>query len=176
MRFALAFTLVIVGTVLRVLPHPWNFAPIGAIALFSGAHFERRQWGITVPLVAMFAGDTLSQLCTGHGYHKLMPAIYATYALIALVGVAIRNRRTSVVAIGGGVIASSLIFFIVTNFAVWLSHMTYPMTPAGLVACYIAALPLLGNTIASDAIYTALLFGTFALAERHLRISASAAQ
>ena len=165
-RFWLSLALVIAGVVLRVAPHPWNFAPIGAIALFGGAHFERRFLAITIPLVTMFIGDSFV------GYHSLMPVIYATYALIAVIGMLLRNHRTSVAAVGVGVLASSTIFYVVTNFAVWAMGMTYAKTAAGLVACYVAAIPFFGNTLASDALFTACFFGIFALIERNVPVFA----
>lgn len=159
-RFCLSLALVIAGVLLRVIPHPWNFAPIGAIALFAGAHFERRFFAIAVPLVTMFVGDSII------GYHKLMPAIYATYALIAVIGMLFRDRRNSIPAIGGSVLLSATIFYLVTNFAVWAMGTTYAKSTAGLIACYVAAIPFFGNTLASDALFTACFFGIFAISER----------
>ena len=159
-RFWLSLALVIAGVVLRVVPHPWNFAPIGAIALFAGAHFERRSFAITIPLVTMFIGDSII------GYHALMPAIYATYALIAVIGMLLRNHRNSIPAIGGSVLLSATIFYVITNLAVWAIGTTYAKTMAGLIACYVAAIPFFGNTLASDALYTACFFGIFAISER----------
>jgi hypothetical protein len=95
-----------------------------------------------------------------------MPVIYATYALIAVLGMRLRERRDSVPAVGGAALLSATIFFIVTNFAVWAMGTIYPKTGAGLTACYVAAIPFFGNTLASDVIYTAVLFGLFAAAER----------
>lgn len=161
-RFWLALALVAFGVLLRVAPHPWNFAPVGAIALFAGAHFERRAFGILVPLATMLIGDAFI------GFHLLMPVIYATYALIALLGTTLREKRGSVAAVGGSVLASSVIFFVVTNFAVWMMGTTYAKTLAGLVTCYVMALPFFGNTLVSDALFTAILFGAFSLAERRL--------
>ena len=92
-RFWLAFALVGVGVVCRVVPHPWNFAPIGAIALFGGAKFERRAFAIVIPLLTMLIGDAII------GFHSAMPVIYATYALIAVIGMLLRNRE-SVPAVG----------------------------------------------------------------------------
>ena len=161
-RFWLALTLVVVGVVLRVMPHPWNFAPIGAIALFGGARFDRRYFAIGIPLLTMFVGDAFI------GFHSLMPVIYATYALIAVIGMFLRDR-TTIPAIGGGVLLSSTIFYLTTNFAVWAMGTTYAKSAAGLVACYIAAIPFFGNTLASDAIYAAIFFGTFAVMERRLQ-------
>jgi hypothetical protein len=159
-RFWLALSLVIVGVVLRVVPHPWNFAPIGAIALFGGARFERRSFAIFFPLATMFIGDSII------GFHSMMPVIYATYALIAVIGMLLRDRPASIPAVGGCAVLSATIFYLLTNFAVWATGTTYAKTMAGLIACYIAAIPFFGNTLASDLIFTALFFGIFALSER----------
>jgi hypothetical protein len=168
-RFFLALTLVVAGVVIRVVPHPWNFAPIGAIALFAGAHFDRRSSGFLIPLIAMFCGDTLLEIFTrDQGYHSLMGVVYATYALIAVAGIAIRDKRTSPFTVGLTTIGASVLFFITTNFANWIWSPLYAKTIDGLVACYIAAIPFFGNTLASDAIFTAILFGTFAIAERRV--------
>ncbi len=160
-RFWLALTLVVTGVVLRVMPHPWNFAPIGAIALFGGARFDRRYFAVGIPLLAMFVGDAFI------GFHSLMPVIYATYALIAVIGMFLRDRAT-IPAIGGCVLLSSTIFYLTTNFAVWAMGTMYAKSAAGLLACYIAAIPFFGNTFVSDALYSAIFFGIFALAERRI--------
>jgi hypothetical protein len=165
-RFWLSLALVMAGVVLRVVPHPWNFAPIGAIALFAGAHFERRFFAIAVPLLTMLIGDAFI------GFHSLMPVIYATYALIAVIGMLLRNHRTNVAAIGGSVLLSSTIFYLITNYAVWAMGTTYAKTTSGLVACYVAAIPYFGNTLASDAIFTACFFGIFAISERTIPVFA----
>lgn len=167
-RFWLALSLVVVGVVLRVTPHPWNFAPIGAIALFAGAHFERRASGFLIPLSTMFIGDTILELFTSEGYHSLMGVVYATYALIAVMGIAIRDKRTSVLAVGGASVAASVIFFLVTNFAVWPRSPLYTKDLAGLVACYVAAIPYFGSTLISDALFTSIFFGAFAVMERRV--------
>ena len=109
----------------------------------------------------MFVGDAFV------GFHSLMPVIYATYALIAVIGMLLRDRRPSIAAIGGCSLLASTIFYITTNFAVWAMGTTYAKTAAGLAACYIAAIPFFGNTLASDALYSAIFFGTFALVESY---------
>ncbi|HEX7418875.1 MAG TPA: DUF6580 family putative transport protein, partial [Thermoanaerobaculia bacterium] len=98
-RLSLGIALVILATVMRVLPHPWNLTPIGAVSLFSGACFDRKRWAFTVPLAAMFVSDTLLEVFTGHGYHSLMPVIYATFALIVVLGMILRDRRDSPFAV-----------------------------------------------------------------------------
>jgi hypothetical protein len=166
-RFWFTLALVVTGVLCRVVPHPWNFVPIGAIALFGGAKFERRAFGIAIPLLTMLIGDAFV------GFHSLMPVVYATYALIAVIGMLLRNRE-NVATIGTCALLSSTIFFITTNFAMWALGTTYAKTGAGLVACYIAAIPFFGNTIASDLLFTAVFFGAFALAERKIPALAKA--
>jgi hypothetical protein len=158
LRAILAAIMIVLAAVLRIIPHPWNFTPVGAMALFAGAMFRDRRVAFLFPLVALFAGDLFV------GLHRLIPVVYASFLLSVLIGTWLANRR-SISRIGGAVFLGALQFFLVTNFAVWQLFGTYPHTPAGLAACYIAGLPLFGNTLAGDAIYATLFFGSFALAE-----------
>jgi Family of unknown function (DUF6580) len=159
LRAILAAVMIVFAAMVRILPHPWNFAPIGAMALFSGAMFRDRRIAFLFPLVALFAGDLFV------GLHRLMPVVYASFLLSVLIGTLLANRR-SISRIGGAVFLGALQFFLVTNFAVWQLFGTYPHTPAGLAACYIAGLPFFGNALVGDALYATIFFGTFALAER----------
>jgi len=159
LRAILAAVMIILAAVVRILPHPWNFTPIGAMAIFSGAMFRDRRIAFLFPLVALFAGDLFV------GPHRLMPVVYASFLLSVFIGTWLANRR-SILRIGGAVFLGALQFFLVTNAAIWRAFDTYPHTPAGLAACYIAGLPLFGNTLAGDALYATLFFGTFALAEK----------
>jgi hypothetical protein len=161
LRAILAAVMIILAAVVRILPHPWNFTPIGAMAIFSGAMFRDRRIAFLFPLVALFAGDLFV------GLHRLMPVVYASFLLSVFVGTWLANRR-SILRIGGAVFLGALQFFLVTNAAIWRAFDTYPHTPAGLAACYIAGLPLFGNTLAGDALYATLFFGIFALAEKLL--------
>src|SRR6202030_2885260 len=142
--------MIILAAVLRIVPHPWNFTPIGAMALFSGAMFRDRRVAFLFPLVALFVG-----------LHRLIPVVYASFLLSVLIGTWLANR-CSISRIGGAVFLGALQFFLVTNFAVWQLFGTYPHTPAGLAACYLAGLPFFGNTLAGDALYATLFFGIFA--------------
>jgi len=118
-------------------------------------------FAIVIPLLTMLIGDAFI------GFHSAMPVIYATYALIAVIGMLLHDRQ-SIPAIGGCALLSSTIFFITTNFDVWARGTTYAKTGAGLAACYVAAIPYFGNTIASDLLFTAIFFGAFAIAERKI--------
>jgi hypothetical protein len=159
LRAILVAVMIILAAVVRIFPHPWNFTPIGAMALFSGAMFRDRRIAFLFPLVALFAGDLFV------GLHRLIPVVYASFLLSVLIGTLLANHR-GIPRVGGAVFLGALQFFLVTNFAVWQLFGTYPHTPAGLAACYIAGLPFFGNTLAGDALYATLFFGTFALAEK----------
>ena len=156
--------LIVIGLVLaaalsRLLPHPPNFSPVEATALFAGAMLARRHLAVVVPILAMALSDAIL------GWHALLPVVYACMALMALAGGLLRDR-VSVTGVAGLSVASVLFFFAVTNFMVWLTQGMYPMTGAGLVACYVAALPFLQNQLAGVAFYGLVLFGGHALLTR----------
>ncbi len=158
-------TLVITGLVLaaaaiRLAPHPMNFAPIGALALFGGAYFPGKRQALIVPLLSLIIGDAIT------GFHPLIPFVYASFLVSAAIGFWLRRKR-SATRIGVATLVGAMQFFLVTNFAMWASSLSsYPTTASGLAACYIAGIPLFWNTLAGDAFYVALLFGVMALAER----------
>jgi len=151
---------ILAAAALRLVPHPPNFTPIGAMALFSGAYLGRRgAVALVAPLGALFLSDLVL------GFYRGMPTVYFSVALIVIIGW-VALRRVSPIRVGGAVIASSVLFFMLTNFGTWLSSGFYPRTLAGLEACYIAAIPFFQNTVAGDLFYAAVLFGGFALLER----------
>src|SRR5688572_16718848 len=98
-RFWLITLMIAVGAILRVLPHPWNFTPVGAMALFSGATFDRRRDAFMVPLATMLLGDLLLEFTTGDGLHSGMPVIYGCFALIVVLGFFLRSRKDSIPAV-----------------------------------------------------------------------------
>jgi hypothetical protein len=157
----LALAMIAVAAAVRIAPHPWNFTPIGAMALFSGAILRDRRLAFLFPLLALFAGDIFV------GIYKLIPIVYASFAVNIAIGFWLRDRR-SIRRISLATLAAAVQFFLVTNFAVWLYFGTFPKTAAGLAACYLTGLPLFWNTLAGDALYATLLFGGYALAERWL--------
>jgi hypothetical protein len=158
-RALLAMVMIVLAAALRFAPHPWNFTPIGAMALFGGAMFRDRRLALAFPLLALFAGDVFI------GLYKLMVIVYASFLINVAIGLWLQNRRTPG-KIGGAVLLGAMQFFVVTNFGVWAFGQFYPRTVAGLTACYVAGVPFFWNTLAGDAVYAAVLFGGYALAER----------
>src|ERR1700688_298628 len=158
-RTMLIVGMVLFAAIMRIVPHPWNLAPVGAMALFSGAVIRNRVMAFVFPLVAMLAGDFFI------GFHKLMPVVYASFLISTALGFWVRERRSGV-RVGGVVLLGAIQFFLITNFGVWAFSNFYPKTFAGLMACYAAGVPFFWNTLAGDACYSALLFGALFLAER----------
>ena len=148
--------LVLLAALSRLIPHPPNFAPVAAMALFAGAHIWDKRIAFAMPLVAMLIGDLFL------GWHSGLLLVYVCMCISVAIGVALRGRiKPGTIALGA--VASSVIFFTVTNFGVWLAFGLYPTTASGLVACYVAAIPFFHYTLLGDLFYAGVLFGGFAL-------------
>jgi len=148
-----AVALIIIAVSLRVLPHPDNFAPITAIAIFGGAVLAFR-YAIWVPLLAMIVSDAII------GFHSLVLVTWGCYLLVALAahrGLA----KLSMLKVTTITISASLFFFLVTNLAVWAEGRLYARTWSGLVECYTLALPFFRNTLLGDVFYTAAIFSAY---------------
>lgn len=156
----LPYGLIAAGAVLRVVPHPANFAPIGAMALFGGAVLPGA-WAFAVPLAAVFLSDLVL------GFYAGWVWVYASFALIVVIGMTLRARRTPL-RIAGAALASSVLFFVVTNLGEWFGPL-YPHTAAGLRADFIAAIPFFRNTALSDLVYSLAFFGIYDSAMRWAR-------
>ena len=171
-RFVVIVGLILVAAASRLIPHPLNFVPIGAMALFGGACLTSKRLAFLVPLAAMLVSDLAIGLLSGDlslGLHRLIPVVYGSFALIVCLGFWLRRRRKAV-PIAAATLASSATFFVLTNFGVWAFGSWYPKTWDGLVACYVAAIPFFHNTLLGDAFYVTLLFGGLALAEKGLPV------
>ena len=157
---ALPYGLIAAGAVLRIAPHPPNLAPIGAMALLSGATLPGG-WAFAVPLAALILSDAVL------GFYPGWIWVYASFALIVLIGMALRTRR-SALRISGAALGSSVLFFVVTNFGEWLGPL-YPHTLAGLRADFVAAIPFFRNTMLSDLAYSLAFFAIYDSATRLAR-------
>jgi hypothetical protein len=162
--------LVLAAALSRLLPHPMNFAPITAMAVFGAIRFGRLWTAVLVPLLALFLSDVGKEIIfrNGHsperGFYPLMWVVYGTIAVTALMSRFARGTRSPVM-IATTTLAGSCLFFLVTNFALWAFGSYYPRTGDGLVACYVAAIPFFRNSLLGDATYAVILFGAWAVAE-----------
>ena len=164
--------LIFIAALTRVIPHPPNFSPIEAVALFGGAYFAKRHWALLVPLLAMFASDLVLGVINGGIYWEYFASagyllVYACILLSTLLGFGLRGK------VGAGRVlayslAGSMLFFLVTNFGVWASGTMYPKNMGGLVAAYVAGVPFFQWTVLGTLFYSALLFGGFELMRRRV--------
>ena len=157
-RLSVLTGMILAAAVSRLIPHPPNFSPIAAMALFGGAAFADKRAAFFMPLAGLFLSDLVL------GFYAITPVVYGSFGLIVCLGFWVRRRR-SVGRIAGAAMMSALLFFVVTNFGVWAMGQLYPATPAGLVNCYVAAIPFFQNTLLSNLSYSVLLFGGLAIAE-----------
>ena len=142
----------------RLMPHPPNFTPLLGMAVFSGVIFDRKIFAFVVPLVAMLLSDLVI------GFHSSMPIIYFAIMLNVGVGYLLVSKFSYLKSILA-LVSGALIFFMVTNFAVWLGSGMYSQDLNGLISCYIMALPFFQNTLISSLIYGLGAFYLFDLFE-----------
>ena len=173
----LAFALTVAAALLRLAPHPPNFAPIGSVALFGGA--KLRGWqAYLVPLLAMAVTDPIRSWMEGGypAYSWFTLITYGSFLVSVILGRTFLRHSNSVPLIASVAFLGSLQFYLITNFAVWAGAQTlYAHTSTGLMECYIAALPFFGRTVLADLFYSGILFGVYALLNRRFAIEAHAA-
>ncbi|RYU95788.1 DUF6580 family putative transport protein [Emticicia agri] len=176
-RYSTIAAIIVLAALSRFFPHPFNFTPMAAIALFGGAYFSNRWLAFLVPFSAMLISDTMHELLTGHGFHSGMPVVYGSFALVTLVGIMVL-KKVSILKVVSAAVASSLIFFLITNFAFLYPEAAvpspslgnYPHNWTGIIASYEAGLPFLKNQILGDLFYSGLLFGSFYLLQRRFEV------
>lgn len=151
--FILLMALALLG---RLLPHPPGFSPMIAVALFAGFYLRHRY----LPFVLIISSMLLSDLLLGAYEVGSMMVVYLALLLPVVLGGFLR-KGLSIKRLGVATIGGSLLFFIASNFAVWLFNGWYAPTLAGLIECYIAAIPFYQNALAGDLLYTALIFGVY---------------
>ncbi|MGY1425589.1 DUF6580 family putative transport protein [Lysobacter sp. A289] len=169
--------LVLVGLILlaaltRVLPHPPNFSPVTAIALFGGAYFASRSWALLVPLIGLFLSDLVLASLNGGLYASWFNGIgiwlvYGCIVLTAAMGFGLRGKVRGGTVLGYS-LAGSVLFFVITNFGAFLADPMYPKTVAGLTAAYAAGIPFFQWSVLGTLFYSAILFGGFALLRSRL--------
>ena len=162
--------IILLAAFTRIMPHPPNFSPMAAIGLFGAAHFAKKWQAFFIPLIGIWISDLV---INNYVYSSSSSNIvwfysgfywqYISYILIIFAGLFIFNRGISITKTVGGMISSSGIFFLVSNFGVWAGGTMYPKNFGGLITCYAAGIPFINNTIISDALFTTVLFGAYYL-------------
>lgn len=147
--------LVFLALIARLLPHPPNFAPMTAIALISGNYFSDKPIAVVLPILAMLISDFFI------GFHGLMPVVYLSLMLTVLLGMMVSKVTL------WNVLLASVIFFLITNFGVWLGG-GYPHTWEGFLMCYTMAIPFFAHSMMGDTFYSwAILLTLFIVEDRN---------
>lgn len=146
---------ILLAAISRFLPHPANFAPIAGMALFGGVYFSKK-FTFIVPFLALLISDFFI------GFHQTMPFVYGSFLIIGLIGLWLKNHKTTK-NIFASTLVSSILFFIITNFGVWFMGNMYAKSIFGLADCYVMAIPFFRNTIVGDLFYTGVFFGGYQL-------------
>lgn len=155
--------LVFLGALSRIIPHPPNFTAISAVALYGTNKIADKKRAMVIPFLAMLLSDAIFELLyrlelsAFPGFHSGMWYVYGAFAVVAMIGFWIR-AQFSYARLAVGTLLSSISFFVITNFGVWLSGW-YGYTMEGLAACYVAAIPFFRNQAIGDALFVALFFG-----------------
>jgi hypothetical protein len=149
MKKVLLIFIVLVAAANRIMPHPANFTPLTALALFSGAKLDKKT-AIIIPVLAMLISDFFL------GFHLTMPFVYVSFIIITLIGRRLKKEKAFYLLSAG--ILSSVLFFLITNFGFFLTSGMYPLNLTGLVNAYVMGLPFFRNTFIGDLFYTFILF------------------
>jgi hypothetical protein len=167
MKLRVALAMIALAALSRLLPHPPNFTPIAAIGLFGAAYMQRRWLAFAVPFAALFLSDLLlnnlvyAQFYDGFQWFTSF-WLYLAFGLVIGMGQWLLRRQVSPGRVITASLLASAVFFLVSNLFTWLGSPIYPQTPAGLLSCYVAAIPFFGNTLLGDLLYSGVLFGGYA--------------
>ena len=168
--------LLILAAFSRLIPHPPNFTALGAMALFGGAYVSSRTLAIILPLGALWVSDLiLNNLVYTEFYHGFVLFssghiwIYISFIVIVIIG-RLTMKNVTMKSVGLSSVSASIIFFLLSNFGVWIGGMMYPLSLSGLISCYIAALPFFGWTLIGNAFYCTMLFGSFEFASNKISV------
>ena len=155
LEFTIVAAFIFIGVIFRFLPHPPNFAPIAAIALFGGVYFSRKI-ALILPILAMIISD----LFLGFYSWRLMAVVYFSFLICVFLGFNLKNHKKWYTVLEYSLLGS-VIFYLLTNFAVWIFTGWYPKNFEGLIQCYVMAIPFLKNTLLGNLFYASLFFGVY---------------
>lgn len=166
-NFLVVTLMVLAAAFVRLIPHPPNFAPIAAMALFGGAYFNKKSFAFAVPLAAMFLTDSII------GFHSGMWIVYLSFALIVVIGM-LMLKTVNIKNVVLASVTASISFFIITNFGVWAFGTMYPKNITGLIECYVAAIPFIHNTLIGDLFFSGIMFGVYEFAKTKIPVLSEA--
>jgi hypothetical protein len=174
-KFVFVTAAILLAAFSRIFPHPANFSPLGAIALFGAAHFNDKKFSFLIPLFATWLSDLfINNVIYGQYYSQFTWLndgfywIYGSYMLITFVGIFLFKNKVDLPRILAGSVIATTIFFLLTNLACWPASNNYTQDLSGLMSCYAAGVPFLQGTFFGDLFYCGLLFGTYHYAKARI--------
>ncbi|VAW50718.1 hypothetical protein MNBD_GAMMA05-2646 [hydrothermal vent metagenome] len=156
-------SIIFVLALFRLLPHWPNVSPVAAMALFGGAYFADKRMAFIIPFVALFVSDLII------GLHNSMIFVYAGFGLTVMVGFWLKNRMT-ITTTAFAVLASSVLFFLLTNFGAWMTSGIYLKSTEGLMQAYVAGIPFFQNSLLGNGVYAVVIFGGYYLLQRNFSV------
>ena len=175
-RFGVLSLLVLLAAFSRLIPHPPNFAPIGAMALFGAAYFSKKYIALIIPVLSMWLSDlVINNVIYAQyfdGFTFFYQGFYWTYAAFVVIGVIgfFMLKKVQLKSVVLASLLAAVLFFVISNFGVWASGTMYPKNFSGLLACYTAAIPFFKNTLMGNLVYSGVLFGAFEFAQSRIPI------
>ena len=162
-KFITISAIIFALAIFRLIPHLPNVSPVAAMALFGGAYFADKRMAFIVPFVALFLSDLLL------GLHNSMIFVYAGFALTVAIGFMLQNRVT-ITNTAFAVVASSVLFFLLTNFGAWMMSGLYVKSAEGLMQAYVAGIPFFQNSLLGNLVFTAVIFGGYHLLQKNVAV------
>lgn len=158
-------SLIVLAVLSRLVDHPPNFTPLAAIALFGAAYFSNKKWALIVPVLAWWVSDLLLNATIYASYETTFLAGYQLWSFLAIALIAVVGyymlRKISFKNIIGSAFVAAIIFFLISNFGVWLSGTMYPMNISGLISCYVAGIPFFHWSLLGNIFYLGLMVGVY---------------
>lgn len=158
---SILYLYVLAAGLMRVLPHPWNLTPVGAMFLFSAATFRSKWQGWLAPLAALMISDYAVSRIVWPGTSWFNPYMWIAFSLVGMLGWTLRSKITAT-RVAGVAVTGSVAFWTLSNFAIWAAGQLYPHTLAGLTTCYVAAIPFFRNDVLGNLAYCGVMFGSYA--------------
>ena len=149
--------IIIVAALTRLIPHPPNFTPITAIALFGGIYMNNKILAFIIPVGIMIISDLFL------GFSSISYFVYGAFVMVSFIGTLSKNPK--IFKIVPCILLSSISFFIITNFGVWILG-GYPKTWTGLATCYTMAIPFFKNSLMGDFFYTGVMILCYLLSRK----------
>ena len=163
MNKIIIFVIILFAAFSRLLPHPPNFTPILSICLFSGIMFNKKKYAYSIPLIFMLISDFVID------YYSLMFWVYLSLVIIITIGYLLKEKISKIKIIYG-ILMSSMIFYILSNFGVWLGSSFYTQNLSGLLSCYIAGLPFFQNNLLSNIFFSCIIFYSYKIIIKNTKL------